>query len=424
MSEGKDDTGEERTPLTGPENDSVPAPSAGAYKQRNSQTELVKPVTPVLEEQGVVWVRFTPSQVMRTVAVALLTAAVVLGGLLLLWQVRTLIGWFVIALCLAVVLNPIVNWLQRRHRMIKRSIAIALTYLGLVVALVLILGIFVPLILQELRELIDFAVSVSQTGGLEVYLKGVADQFGLGWVADRLSTQLADLPSQLGALARSFLLSAGAIVLSTAGVVTSLVSILTLTFFMILGSERFVNGALRLLPEPHRPLGQNILRQSAGAVFGYVSGNLAISFIAGVTTFILLVLLGMPYPAALALLVAVLDLIPLIGATLGAAVVIVVALFVAPWEALILLVFFLVYQQVEGSVLQPLVYSRAVHLDGLTIFVAVLAGGLLLGIPGALLAIPVAEIIRIVVTDLQAYRHMRRDEEEPAVTAPSQQHST
>jgi predicted PurR-regulated permease PerM len=215
-------------------------------------------------------------------------------------------------------------------------------------------------------------------------------------------------------------LSAGGVAISAAGFVAALVSILTLTFFMLLGSERLVNGAIKLFPEPHRLLVGNILRQSAGAVFGYVSGNLAISFIAGVTTFILLEVLGIPDPVALALLVAVLDLIPLVGATLGATVVIVVGFFVAPWKAVILLVFFLVYQQFEGSVLQPMVYSRAVHLNGLTIFTAVLVGALLLGIPGALLAIPVAEIIRIIVTDLLAYRHLRQGKKEPAISSPSQ----
>jgi predicted PurR-regulated permease PerM len=259
--------------------------------------------------------------------------------------------------------------------MIKRSIAIVLTYLGVAVVLVLVLGIFVPLLIEQVRHLIDFIVSVSQAGGLEEYLKGVTDQYGLGWIIDRLNTQLSNLPSELGALAESFLLSAGGIAIIAAGFVASLVSILTLIFFMFLGSERLVNGVVRLFPESHRLLVRNILRQSAGAVFGYISGNLAISDIAGVSTFILLEILGIPDPVALALLVAVLDLILLVGATLGAAVIIVVGLFVAPWKALILLIFFLVYQHFEGSVLQPMVYSRAVHLNGLAIFTAVLVGG-------------------------------------------------
>jgi predicted PurR-regulated permease PerM len=360
------------------------------------------------------------------VTVALLTAVVVLGALYLLWQVRSFIGWFVIALFLAATLNPAVNWLQRRHRMIKRSLAIVITYLGVLVALVLIVGVFVPVLIDELRRLIDFIVTVFQAPeGPTEYLRSIADQYGLGFVFDRLSEQLSDLPSRLGDLAKSFLLSAGGIAISAAGFVASLVTILTLTFFMILGSERFINSGLRFFPEPQRPLVRSILGQSAGAVSGYISGNLAISFIAGVTTFILLVVLGIPYPAALALLVAVLDLIPLVGATLGAAVVIVVALFVAWWKALILLVFFLVYQQLEGSILQPMVYSRAVHLDGLTIFIAVLVGGLLLGIPGALLAIPVAEIIRIVVTDLVEYRsRLALEEAEPTLSSPSPQPPT
>src|SRR5215207_10924304 len=413
MSENREETSERRDPQTEPANEGT----GETGEQRTSPPEPVKLGTPVLGDEGVVWVRFAPSQVMRTVAAALLTAAIVLAGLFLLWQVRTFIGWFVIALFLAAVLNPPVNWLERRHRLLKRSIAIVLTYLGVLVALLVIAGVFVPLVVQEIRDLIDFIVGGSQAGGIEQYLRSMADQFGLGWVVDRLGTQLSNLPSQLGELAKSFLLSAGALAVSAAGFVAALVTVLTLTFFMLLGSERLINGAVRLFPEPRRPLVRGILGQSGGAVFGYISGNLAISFIAGVTTFILLVVLGIPNPAALALLVAVLDLIPMIGATLGAAVVVIVSFFVAPWKALILLVFFLIYQQFEGSILQPMVYSRAVHLDGLTIFVAVIIGGLLLGIPGALLAIPVAEIIRIIVTDLLAYRRARQGEKEPEITA-------
>jgi predicted PurR-regulated permease PerM len=173
---------------------------------------------------------------------------------------------------------------------------------------------------------------------------------------------------------------------------------------------------------------RRILEQSAEAVSGYITGNLAISVICGVTTFVVLLVLGMPYPAALALLVAVLDLIPLVGATLGGALLVIVGFFVSPLTALILLVYILIYQQVEGSVLQPMVYSRAVQLNALVIFVAVLVGAALLGIPGALLAIPVAEIIRIVLTDLVEHRSRLAQEEaahdtrqdEPAVPAPPQ----
>src|SRR3712207_5974458 len=127
----------------------------------------------------------------------------------------------------------------------------------------------------------------------------------------------------------------------------------------------------------------------------------------------------MPYAAPLALLVAVLDLIPLVGATLGGALLVIVGLFVEPWKAVVLLIFVLVYQQVESNLLQPLVYSQAVQLNGLVILIALLVGGQLLGIPGALLAIPVAEIIRIVITEVGAYRRAERAAGEPGEPAVS-----
>jgi predicted PurR-regulated permease PerM len=224
----------------------------------------------------------------------------------------------------------------------------------------------------------------------------------------------------MGVAAKNFLLSTRDIVVSGAGFVAALVTVLTLTFFLILGGERYINAGVGLFAEAHRPLVRRILAQSAGAVSGYVGGNLAISAICGVVTFIVLVVLGMPYAIALALLVAVLDLIPLVGATLGGALLVIVGLFVAPWKAVVLLIYIVVYQQVEGSVLQPMVYSHAVQLNALVVFIAVLVGGMLLGIPGALLAIPVVEIVRIVLTEVVAYRRAIQEANKPTVASPSQ----
>ena len=366
------------------------------------------------------WPRAPTSQVVRTVAIALLTAAVVLGALFLLWQVRTFIGWFVIALFLAAALNPAVNWLQRRHRLMKRPLAIALTYLGVVVALLFMVGIFLPLLLDQINGLTKFvAATANAPEGPTEYIKGLAKQNGLGGLFERFSDQPKNLRDELGELVRNIFSSTGAIAVSAAGFVAALATVLTLTFFLLVGSERYVNAGVGLFPEAHQPLVRRLLTQSAGAVSGYIGGNLAISAICGVTTFLVLVVLGMPYAAPLALLVAVLDLIPLVGATLGGALLVVVGLFVEPWKALVLLVYIVVYQQVEGSVLQPMVYSRAVQLNGLVILIALLVGAQLLGIPGALLAIPVAEIIRIVITELLAYRRAGQETNEPAVASSS-----
>jgi predicted PurR-regulated permease PerM len=216
------------------------------------EPEPAKPSVSVPDVEGVVWVRFAPSQVARTISIALLTAGVVLGGVYLLWQIRTLIGWRVLTLLLAAVLNPAVNWLQRHH--IKRSLGILLAYLGLVAVLVGIVGIFVPLLVNELRDLINFVVTGFQDPrGLTEYLRDILDQFRLGWLVDTLSNQLADVPSQLGTWAKSLLLSAGGLAISAAGFVTALVSILTLAFFLLLNPERFVNVVLRLFAEPQQP---------------------------------------------------------------------------------------------------------------------------------------------------------------------------
>jgi predicted PurR-regulated permease PerM len=382
---------------------------------------------PLAESNGsvpsgaVVWVRISPSQVMSTVVITLLTTAVVCGAFFLLWQVRTFVGWFVIALFLAAVLDPVVSWLQRRHRLLKRPLAIVLTYLGLVVALLFVVGLLLPILVDQINSLIDFVGAVANAPeGPTEYLKGLAQHYGVGWVFERLSEQLGDVRSQMGVAARNVLLSTGGIVVSAAGFLTALGIVLTLTFLLLLGSEQYINAGVGLFAEAHRPLVRRTLAQSAGAITGYVSGNLAISAICGVSTFVVLVVLGMPYAAALALLVAVLDLIPLVGATLGGALLVIVGLFVAPWKAVVLLIYIVVYQRVEDSILLPLVYSHAVQLNALVIFIAVLVGGLLAGIPGALLAIPVAQIIRIVVTEVVAYRRAIQEANEPAVASPSQ----
>jgi predicted PurR-regulated permease PerM len=365
------------------------------------------------------WLRASPSQVARTVAIALLTAAVVLAALYLLWQVRTFIGWLVVALFLAAALDPAVNWLQRRHRLIKRPLAIALSYLGVLVALLFIVGIFLPLLVDQINGFIQFVVAAGNAPeGPTEYIRGIAQQYGLGGLFERFSDQLRDLRDELGALLRNIFSSTGAIAVSAAGFVTALVTVLTLTFFLLVGSERYLNAGVGLFAEEHQPLVRRLLTQSAGAVSGYIGGNLAISVICGVTTFIVLVILGMPYAAPLALLVAILDLIPLVGATLGGALLVIVGLFVEPWTAVVLLIFVLVYQQVESNVLQPMVYSQAVRLNGLMILIALLVGGQLLGILGALLAIPVAEIIRIVITELLAYRRTRQEASKPAAPPP------
>jgi predicted PurR-regulated permease PerM len=389
--------------------------------QKNSQAQPeTTPTEPnaSMPSKDAGWAGASPTQVMRTVAIALLTTAVVLGAFFLLWQVRTFVGWFVIALFLAAVLSPAANWLERRFRLINRPLAIGLTYLGVLVALLLVVGIFVPVLVDQINGFIKFVTTAANAPeGSTKYIEGLAKDNGLGGFVQRFEDQLDELRKQLGGVLQNLLSASGQIALSVAEMIAALATVLTLTFFLLLGSERYVNAGVGLFPGRHQPLVRRIVGQAGGAISGYITGNLAISVICGITTFIVLLLLGMPYAAPLALLVAVLDLIPLVGATLGGALLVVVGLFVEPWKAVVLLVYIVVYQQAEGSLLQPIVYSRAVHLNGLVILIALLVGGQLLGIPGALLAIPVAEIIRIVVTELVAYRRTAQAATVPTVAA-------
>jgi predicted PurR-regulated permease PerM len=139
-----------------------------------------------------------------------------------------------------------------------------------------------------------------------------------------------------------------------------------------------------------------------------VTGNLAISLIAGIVTTFVLLLLGVPYAIALGLLVALLDLIPLAGATIAAVIVTTVGFLDSTTSGIILLVFFIVYQQLENHVLQPVVYGRTVQLSPLAVLIAVLIGAELAGVIGALAAIPVAGTIQVVFLDWLKHRRGRR----------------
>ena len=171
MSEDRGDTHEESTPQTQPArpSTSVPGGSRGTGEQKTSRAHPANQGTPTPSDEGVVWVRIAPSQVVRTVAVALLTAAVVLGTLFLLWQVRTILGWGILALFLAVVLNPAVDWLQRRG--VRGTLRNPLTFLGGGVGPRLIAGIFAPVGVSEIRDLLDFVVAlVQKPAGVTEYL--------------------------------------------------------------------------------------------------------------------------------------------------------------------------------------------------------------------------------------------------------------
>ena len=357
------------------------------------------PGTPLTGDGGLL-PRFSHPQVRPvTVVVIVFTVLAIAVGLVLMWQLAQIVRWLVIAVFLAVAISPPVGWLGRRR--VPRVLAILLVYLALILVFAGLGALVVPPLVDQVQALVAAVTERARApGGLGQAVDELANRYGAGGYVDTLREQAQELPGQLNAAAAPLL----AVTKGIFGSVTALISILLLTFFLLLDNDRFIAAGLNLFNPAQRPRLRRLLGQSANAIHGYVNGNLAISLIAGVASFVTMTVLGMPYAVALALVVALFDLIPLIGGTLGAAVVVLVALFVNPVTAGILALFFLIYQQVENNLLQPMVYGRSVSLHPLAIFVAVLAGGQLLGILGALLAIPVAEIIRIIGADWLAGR--------------------
>jgi predicted PurR-regulated permease PerM len=189
--------------------------------------------------------------------------------------------------------------------------------------------------------------------------------------------------------------------------VAGVVTIAFMTFFMLLEGPNWVERFYGLMPEDARPRLRGIAHEIQRTVGGYVTGNLLISLIAGLATTVVLFAFGVPFAVALGLLVAVLDLIPLAGATLGAIVVTLVALTQSLTDAIVVLAFFIVYQQLENHLLQPLVYGRTVELSPLAILISVLIGAEVAGVVGALCAIPIAGTIQILLVDWQRHRRVR-----------------
>jgi predicted PurR-regulated permease PerM len=215
--------------------------------------------------------------------------------------------------------------------------------------------------------------------------------------AEKLPTHIADAVSGLRT-----------VTVGVFGAIVQLVTILVMTFFLLLDGRRIMGFIFRELgPERGERLGR-IAEDVYRAVGGYVAGNVLISLIAGTLAYIYMRILGIPFAGPLAVLVALFDLIPLVGSTIAGAVIAVVAAVVGfPGKLIAWVIFLVVYQQFENNVLQPVIYRRTVAIHPLIVIIAILIGGSLLGVLGALLAIPIAASVQIAVKEWWQYRHER-----------------
>jgi predicted PurR-regulated permease PerM len=186
---------------------------------------------------------------------------------------------------------------------------------------------------------------------------------------------------------------------------------------MVLEGPKIVAATLGLFPPRRAARIQRVATDCAKSVSGYITGNLAISVICGLLTFAVLKIFGVPFAALLALFVAIADLVPLVGATLGAVVAVIAAFIHSVPAGIAAVVFFIVYQQLENHLLQPLIFSRTVKVNPLTVLIAILVAVELAGILGALLAIPIASMIQVILRDVWNHRHGYPDNDAGAAPA-------
>lgn len=317
-----------------------------------------------------------------------------------LYLVRSTLLLLAIAVFLAVALGPAVDFFARR-RFVPRALAILLVYLLMFGAIFGVGLLIVPPIVTQVQQLSQ------DIPGYLVDLRGNRQfrEYDEKYrIVDKLTQQAETLPQRLGD-------AAGALRSVTVGVfstVVQLVTVLTIVFFLLLDGRRLVDGGFRLLGSRREQRYRRVFGDMYGATAGYVAGNLVISLIAGLTTYVTLSLLGVPFAVPLAVLMSFLDLIPLIGASIAGGVILLVTLFTDfPTATIVWVAVFLVYQQAENNLLQPIVYRRTVDVPPLVVIVAVLVGGALLGVLGALVAIPVAAAIQILVRDAWRLRAQR-----------------
>jgi predicted PurR-regulated permease PerM len=336
----------------------------------------------------------------RTVLAVLAIAIGVWALLHVILITRHVLTWILVALFLAIALSPAVDWLQEKG-IRRRGYAVALTSLGVAALIGLIGWLVVPSLVDQVNE---FA------GKVPDYINDLTKGRGrFGFLETKYHiVQRVREAVQGGGASKVFGLSGTAISItkSVLTMVAAIITIVALTYFMLLEGPMWMERFYSLFSPQTQPRLRAIFGNIAKAVGGYVTGNLFISLIAGVTSGLVLWIMGVPFALALGLLVAILDLVPLVGATIAAIIATTVAFLGTDgiWAGVIVLVFFVVYQQIENQLLQPLVYGRTVQLSPLVVLIAVLIGASLAGVLGALGAIPIAGALQVIVVDWRTHK--------------------
>jgi predicted PurR-regulated permease PerM len=350
-------------------------------------------------------VHFRPRTIFGVLGILILVGVV----LYVLWVARHVVSWVLISLFLTLALNPAVGWLQA-HGVPRRGLSTGIVFILALAAVAGIAAAFIPTLIDQVDSLAnkvpDYITDLTHGRG----------RFGFLETRYHIVEKVKDAIKNGGV--GKLTIGAGAALTVTKSVITAVVATLTIifmTFFMLLEGPMWVERIFGLVPVEQQPRWRKVGHDIYRTVGGYVTGNLLISLIAGVSSGIVLWLAGVPFAVALGLLVGLLDLIPLAGATIAAVVCVLVAIAATGTTAAIIVgVFFIAYQQLENHVIQPLVYGRTVQLSPLAVLISVLIGAQIAGVLGALAAIPVAGAIQVLLVDWRANRRPRSPEAVPA----------
>jgi predicted PurR-regulated permease PerM len=353
----------------------------------------------------------------RAVLRVMLTVVAVVVTLWLMYLLRRPLTWIFIAGFLAIAVSGPVNFLARRMR---RGFAVAIVYLVLILTPFALIALLVPPIVTQANNLVqnlpDYAQQFTEFVNENDRLRQLQDEYD---ITGRLEEAAGELPSRLGDAAGVL----GDIGVGLVNSIFAAVTIIVLSIFMLSSGRRFMDAWIREYQPDREEWWNRLFERIGNAIGNYVAGALLQATIAGVTSYIMLLILGIDFALPLAVIVFLLDLIPLVGATLGAIIVGIVTLFSDfPVDTIIWAVFAIVYQQVENNIIQPRIQARAVQLDPLIVLVSVLFGSALAGVLGALLAIPVAAALQITYREYRAQKRQApsviRPGPEPSPAAP------
>jgi predicted PurR-regulated permease PerM len=335
-------------------------------------------------------VRLAPpplTDVMRIVGVIVVTGL----GLYLFWRVRGVVRLMVISLFFAFALFPVVEAVSVRTRA-PRGLVILSVYLVLALIVAVIGYVVIPSLVSEVQQLSRDAPHYAAVLRHNATFRHYDDRYHLTAKLLRDTHRLPELLAKAAGPLKD-------VTVGAASFLTQLITVLAVTFLLILHGREYVELALSLTGE-RRERYRQIVVDIKDAVAGYTLGNMIISVLATLATWIVLSLLGVPYSLALGFLVGFFDLIPLIGATLGAIIVAIATLAVDfPTATIVWIAFIILWQRFEDYVVQPFVYGRSLKVNPLVTIVSLLCGAALFGILGVLLAIPTAAAIQIILRD-------------------------